>query len=91
MAGMLLVLTTDPNRNIQEQVVLPVDIKSVRDYYKMMKSPVKATQEDGNGNMRTFFPPTKIADHYFHSFVYLMAAIEKRPKEAFFRKRGFFF
>lgn len=70
------------------QVILPVDIRSVRDYYKMMKSPVKATQEDGNGNMRTFFPPTKIADHYFHAMVYLMAAIEKRPKDVLFLPRG---
>lgn len=72
------------------RVLLPVDIRSVRDYYKMMKAPVKATQEDGNGNMRTFFPPVKIADHYFHSFVYLMAAIEKRPKDLIFIPRGIF-
>jgi hypothetical protein len=73
------------------QVLLPVDIRSVKDYYKMMKAPVKATQDDGKGNMRTYFPPVKMADHYFHSFVYLMSAIEKRPKDVIFIPRGHFF
>lgn len=70
------------------QVQLPVDIRQVKDYYKMMKAPVKATQDDGKGNMRTYFPPVKMADHYFHSFVYLMSAIEKRPKDLIFIPRG---
>jgi hypothetical protein len=73
------------------QVLLPMDIRSVREYYKMMKAPVKATQEDATGNMRTYFPPTRVADHYFHSFVYLMAAIEKRPKDIIFIPRGVFY
>lgn len=73
------------------QVLLPMDIRSVRDYYKMMKAPVKATQEDATGNMRTYFPPTSVADHYYHSFVYLMAAIEKRPKDIIFIPRGVFY
>lgn len=70
------------------QVLLPLDIRSVRDFYKMMKAPVKATQEDQTGNMRTFFPPTRVADHYFHAFVYLFAAIERRPKDVIFIPRG---
>lgn len=71
-----------------QKVILPLDIRGVKDFYRMMKAPVKATQEDGNGNMRTFFPPTKIADHYFHAFVYLMGAIARRPKEVVFIPHG---
>lgn len=70
------------------QVLLPLDIRSVRDFYRMMKAPVKATQEDGHGNMRTFFPPTRIADHYFHAFVYLFVALARRPREVIFLPRG---
>lgn len=73
------------------QVMLPVDIRSVREFYKMMKAPVRATQEDSTGNMRTFFPPTKVADHYFHAFAYLLSAIEKRPKDVIFIPRGVFY
>lgn len=72
------------------RVFLPVDIKGVKDFYKMMKAPVKATIEDVNGNMRTYFPPTKVADHYFHAFVYLLAALEKRPRESIFLPKGLF-
>lgn len=72
------------------RVLLPVDIKTVKDFYKMMKSPVKATQEDTNGNMRTYFPPTRVPDHYFHAFVYLLAAIEKRPHDTIFLPKGLF-
>ena len=70
------------------QILLPVDVRSIRDFYKMMKAPVKATQEDAHGNMRTFFPPTRVADHYFHAFVYLLTAIERRPKDIIFLPRG---
>jgi len=73
------------------QVLLPLDIRSVRDFYKMLKAPVKATQEDGNGNMRTYFPPTRVVDHYFHAFVYLLTAIERRPKDVIFIPRGVFY
>lgn len=74
-----------------ERVWLPVDIRGVRDFYKMLKAPVKATQEDQTGNMRTYFPPTRVVDHYFHAFVYLMAAIERRPKDLIFIERGVFY
>jgi hypothetical protein len=70
------------------KILLPKDIRSVKDFYKQMKSPVKATQEDTNGNLRTFFPPTKMADHYFHAFVYLMIALEKRPRSVIFIPKG---
>jgi hypothetical protein len=72
------------------RVLLPKDIRNVKDFYKMMKAPIKAMQEDTNGNMRTFFPPTKVADHYFHAFVYLMIALEKRPRDVIFLPRGLF-
>jgi hypothetical protein len=74
----------------QNRVLLPIDIRSVKDYYRMMKAPVKATMEDATGNMKTYFPPTRIADHYFHAFVYLLAAIEKRPKDTIFIPKGLF-
>jgi hypothetical protein len=73
------------------RVLLPMDIRSIRDFYKMMKAPVKATQEDATGNMRTYFPPTRVADHYFHAFVYLLTAIEKKPKDIIFLPRGVFY
>lgn len=72
-------------------IILPVDIRAVRDFYKMLKAPVKAAQEDTNGNMRTFFPPTRVADHYFHALVYLLTALEKRPRDVIFLPRGVFY
>lgn len=68
-------------------VLLPKDIRDIKDYYKMMKAPVKAQQEDVHGNMRTFFPPTRIIDHYYHAFVYLLVALESQPRDIIFIPR----
>jgi hypothetical protein len=51
---------------------------------------IYAIFEDSNGNMKAYFPPTRVADHYFHSMVYLMVALEKKPHDTIFIPTGMF-
>ena len=57
-----------------KRIVLPIDIATVRSFYEHLKSPVKAQKENIHGEMVTFYPKTKGADHYYFSLLYLLVA-----------------
>lgn len=68
-----------------KDIVLPVDIRRVKDYYEHMKSPVKALKQDVKGDWIPFYPKTRIPDHYFHANVYMALAWMLKPAPARFR------
>ena len=64
-----------------EEIVLPIDIKTVKDFYTQMKSPIKAQKTDNTGNMVVYYPKTNQPDHYYFALLYNVVAslIKTRP------------
>ena len=57
-----------------KNLVLPIDIRRVKDFYEHMCSPIKAQKQDVKGNWVTFYPKTKNPDHYFFATLYDVVA-----------------
>lgn len=61
---------------VNKNVVMPIDIRRVKDFYDHLKSPIKAQKNDVNGNPITFYPKTKNPDHYYFAMLYWMTAFD---------------
>lgn len=69
---------------VNKKIILPIDIRRIRDFYEHLKSPIKAQKEAMNGEMITFYPKTKNPDHYYHTLVYFLIANALKPHGVFF-------
>jgi len=69
----------------EKNIILPLDIKTVRDFYEHLKAPIKALKQNRVGDWVTWFPQTKNPDHYFFALMYSIVASQVRPKPAIFR------
>lgn len=75
----------------QKEIILPLDIRRVRDYYEHMKAPVKAQKQNMQGDWVIFYPKTKSPDHFYHAMIYNMCAWMVKPRAARFSIRKVFF
>ena len=69
----------------EKNIILPMDIKTVRDFYEHMKSPIKAKKEDIKGDWVTFYPKTKNPDHFYFAMLYLLISMQLRQRPAISR------
>lgn len=69
----------------EKEIVLPIDIKTVRDFYPHLTSVVKALKQDNNNNWVAFYPKMGKPDHYFFALLYNLIATQIRPKPSVFR------
>ena len=65
-----------------KNVQFPQDIRRIRDFYEQLKSPIKATKQDVHGNYLTFYPKTKIPDHYYFTLLYNLVATQLKTSVA---------
>jgi len=70
---------------IDRDVILPMDIKRIRDFYEHLKSPIRALKQNQKGDWIPFYPKTKIPDHFFHALLYNTVGWVIRPAPASFR------
>ena len=69
----------------EQQIILPIDIKTVRDFYPHLTSIVKALKQDNMNNWVAFYPKMGKPDHYFFALMYNLIATQLRPKPSIFR------
>jgi len=69
----------------EKDIVLPLDIATVRDFYSHLTSVVKALKQDTNGNWIAFYPKMGKPDHYFFALLYNLIATQIKPKPSVFR------
>jgi hypothetical protein len=67
------------------QMIFPYDIRRVRDFYNHLKAPIKAQKQDIRGDWVTFYPKTKLPDHFYHSLLYLILSQHAKPRPVIYR------
>lgn len=67
------------------QMTFPYDIRRVRDFYNHLKAPIKAQKQDIRGDWVTFYPKTKLPDHFYHSLLYLILSQHAKPRPVIFK------
>jgi hypothetical protein len=80
---LMMQITADLYTN--KQIVLPMDIRRMKDFYEHLKSPVRALKQDIKGDWVPFYPKTRVPDHYFHANLYMNVAWLLQPAPASFR------
>jgi hypothetical protein len=65
-----------------KNITFPQDIRRIRDFYEQLKSPIRATKQDVHGNPVTFYPKTKIPDHYYFALLYNLVAAQLKTSVA---------
>jgi hypothetical protein len=73
---MMIASDTIVNKNI----ILPINIRIIRDFYDHLKSPIKALKQNTQGNYIPFYPKTKNPDHFYHALVYFLTATQTRKQ-----------
>jgi hypothetical protein len=77
-----LMMATVSDLIYAKNIQFPRDIRKVRDFYEQLKSPIKATKQDVHGNYVTFYPKTKIPDHYYFALLYNVVATQMKTSVA---------
>jgi len=75
----------------EKELLLPIDIKRVRDFHEHLKAPIKAMKQNEKGDWITFYPRTKNPDHYYHAILYMLTALMLKQKPAVIRLIRTFF
>ncbi len=70
---------------MKKDLLLPIDIRRVRDFYEHLKSPIKALKQNMAGNWIPFYPKTRIPDHFYFSVLYGLVASQCKSKPGVFR------
>lgn len=77
---LMMMLTSD--MVMDKNVIFPLDLRRVRDFYEHLKSPIKAQKQSAQGEWVTFYPKTKNPDHYYHALLYTLMASQLRSRPA---------
>ena len=73
-----LMMMTVSDLFYEKDIILPISIQQVRDFYEHLKSPIQAKKQDTKGNWISFYPKTRAADHYYFAVLYnIMATMLK--------------
>jgi hypothetical protein len=68
-----------------QDIIFPIDLRQVKNFYAHLKSPIKAQKEDLTGNMITYYPKTNQPDHYYFALLYNIVASMMKPRPSIFR------
>jgi hypothetical protein len=80
-----LIMSTCIDMFHKRKLVLPTDIKTIRDFYDHLTSVIKALKQDNNNNWLAYFPKVNKPDHYFFALVYNLIATQVKPRPSIFR------